>query len=175
MLNLALAIATVLAFALIVARDAPSPGIEIERRHPPPGVDEIRVYISGAVARPGVVTIEPGERVLQALQRAGGASPEADLSAVNLARRLVDEDHVHVPVMGERSPLIDLNSATQAELESLPGIGPVRAGRIIDERQHGPFQSTDELVERGIIPASVYEGLRDLIATPGIDAVESWP
>ncbi len=167
MLNLALATAGLLAFALIISRDAGSPGVEIEHRDPPAGIDEIRVYLSGAVIRPGVVAVEPGERVAEAMQRAGGPTVDADLSAVNLARRLVDEDHVHVPVAGEASPLIDLNTASQRELESLPGIGPVRASRIIEERQQARFESTDELMERGIVPASIYEGLRDLVATPG--------
>lgn len=172
LLNLALAVAALLAFAALVTQEPPSPGVELERRDPPRGVDEMRVHVSGAVLQPGVVTVEPGERVVEALERAGGAAEEADLAAVNLARRLADEDHIHVPRIGESSPLIDLNSATQQELESLPGIGPVRATRIIEARAEAPFLASDELVERGIVPASVYEGLRDLVATPQERAVE---
>jgi competence protein ComEA len=172
LLNLALAVAALLAFALLIAREPASLGVEVERRDPPRGIDEIRVHISGAVLRPGVVTVEPGERVIEALERAGGAASDADLAAVNLARRLADEDHIHVPLLGESSPLIDLNSATQRELESLPGIGPVRAAGIIEARAEAPFLTSDELVERGIVPASVYEGLRDLVATPQERTVE---
>jgi competence protein ComEA len=163
LLNLALLLAALLAFAVLAMRESPSPGIEVEVRDPPGGIDEVRVYVSGAVREPGVVTLVPGDRVAEAVAVAGGAAQDADLAALNLARRVVDEDHVHVPRVGESSSLINVNTASQRELESLPGIGPVRAGGIIAARAEAPFTSTDELVERGLVPASVYEGFKDLV------------
>ena len=93
---------------------------------------------------------------------------------MNLARRLRDEDQVLVPRLGETAALgavqtpagelIDINTAPESVLDALPGIGPVRAGRIVESRQtDGPFERPEELVERGLIPQSVFEQVRDLI------------
>ena len=73
--------------------------------------------------------------------------------------RVRDEDHVHVPRVGEASGLVDLNSATAAELEELPGIEPVYEGRIIEARALRRFGSVDELVGREVIPEHVFEGI----------------
>ncbi len=167
LLNALLIALAISAFVLLLIRNTPSPGVEIEVRDPPPGVDEIRVYLSGAVVEPGVISVDPGDRIADALVLVGGPTEDADLAAVNLARRVLDEDHVHVPRIGEADPLIDINRATGDELQWLPGIGPVRADQILLSRAEEPFATTDELVERGILPASVYEGLRDLITAGG--------
>ncbi len=164
-LNLLLAAAGLAAFIVLAARSHGSPGIEIETRDPAPGIDELRVDVAGAVADPTVVIVTPGERVIDAIARAGGATSEADTTALNLSRRLVDQDHIVVPRRGERAPLLDLNRATASEFEVLPGIGPVYARAIVSARDaSGPFASTDELVERDVIPAHVYEQIRDLVA-----------
>ena len=114
-----------------------------------------------------MVTAAPGDRVADAIAQAGGIAPDADLTAVNLARRLADEDQIVVPLIGEREPLIDINSASASELETLPGIGPVYAAAIVAERERGgPFLTTDDLVLRGALPQHVYVKVRDLIATP---------
>lgn len=163
-LPLTLVLAIVVGVAVLTLRAGGSPGIEIERRDPSPGIDEIRVHVSGAVLEPGVIIAAPGDRVADAVAMAGGASEGADLDALNLARRLVDQDQVRVPLIGEGPPLIDLNSATAAELEALPGIGPVRAAAVIASRlEAGPFTTSDDLLERRLIPASVYEDIRDLV------------
>ena len=166
-LQLVLATAAVVALVILLVRPTPSPGVEVERRAPSPGIDEIRVDVRGAVRSPGVVIARPGQRVEDVIAAAGGALPDADLAAMNLARRVLDQDDVVVPRAGESAAaLLDLNRATQRQLEALPGIGVARATAIIAARQRAPFISTDELVERGLIPPSVYAGLRDLVATP---------
>lgn len=163
-LPLALVLAIAVGVAVLTLRSGTGPGIEIERRDPSPGIDEIMVHVSGAVLHPGIVTAAPGDRVADAVTMAGGALPDADLGALNLARRLADQDRVRVPLLGEAAPLIDLNRATAEELEALPGIGPVRAAAVIASRlETGPFTTSDDLLERRLIPESVYEAIRDLV------------
>ena len=165
--QIALAAAALVAVVLLLVRQTPSPGLEVKRRAPSPGIDEIRVDVSGEVKAPGVVIARPGQRVDDAIAAAGGATAEADLGALNLARRVLDQDRVAVPKRGDPTArLLDLNRATQQQLEALPGIGATRARAIIASRQRNAFTSTDELVERGLLPASVYAGIRDLVATP---------
>lgn len=162
--NLGLAAAAVAALLVLGTRTEHA-GIEVERRDPAPGVDELRVDVAGAVLRPGVVTVAPGERVADALARAGGPAPDADTAPLNLSRRLVDQDHIVVPRRGERPGLLDLNRASAAQLETLPGIGKAYAATIVTARERdGPFRSTDDLVERGVLPARAYEAIRDLVA-----------
>jgi hypothetical protein len=138
-LNLALLAAIVVALAVLVARCEGTTGIEVEVRTPRPGIDEIRVDVAGAVLIPGVVVAAPGDRV-------------------------IDQDHIVVPRVGEGTALLDINSATAAQLEALPGIGLVRSQQIVDAREAGgPFETTDALLTRGVLSEFVYEGLRDLI------------
>lgn len=143
---------------------------------------EIVVHVSGAVAAPGLVRLPPGSRIDDALRAAGGALEDADLSAVNLARPLVDGEQIHIPVPGEEprpdaAPVpaqegatagstgtgdaarIDLNTASAAELEELPGVGPAIAARIVEHRErNGPFTSVEGLLEvSGIGPATLEE------------------
>jgi competence protein ComEA len=135
---------------------------------------EARVYISGAVQRPGVYTVAEGDRWIDVLEIAGGPTVEADVEAVNLSTRVRDEAHINIPRLGETTSAvagqtaagekIDINTASEALLDTLPGIGEVRAARIVESRQTlGPFASTQELVERGVIPRSTYENIADLI------------
>jgi competence protein ComEA len=126
------------------------------------------VHVVGQVRHPGVVRLPPGSRVLDAVQAAGGALPSADLNHLNLARAVVDGEQIVVPKPGENIPvgglsggagvgptsagsvggLVDLNTADAAALDSLPGVGPVIAQRILDWRtEHGRFTSVDELGE----------------------------
>lgn len=162
--RIALGAAAALALAILVLRADADPGIEVLRLDPPPGVDEIRVEVTGAVAQPGVYTVQPGDRVADALALAGGLEPDADAAALNLSLRLRDEDRMVVPRIGEGSPLLDINTATAAELEELPGIGPVYSAAIVAAReQSGPFATTDALVERDVIPEHVYDRIRALI------------
>lgn len=149
-----------------------------------PGVDTVVVHVSGAVAQPGVVELLIGSRVVDALAQAGGPDDEADLSALNLARPLVDGEQVHVPVVGEAPPggaassgtaggsaaagapgaVVNINTAGPAELESLPGVGPALAGRIIAWReQNGLFRSVDELLAVSGIGEKTLAGFRDQV------------
>jgi competence protein ComEA len=143
------------------------------------------VHVAGRVGDPGVVELPAGARVGDAVTAAGGADDDADLSAVNLARPVGDGEQVYVPAVGEEPPppaggavgsgaapepdggsaggsaggTVDLNTATLAELQTLPGVGPVLAQRILDWRtEHGSFASVDELNEvSGIGDATLAE------------------
>ena len=127
----------------------------------------VLVHVAGAVVSPGVVSLPAGARVVDAIARAGGAQPDADLDRLNLAARLLDGQRVLVVRVGATAPggdgvpapadgtPLDLNSATVAQLDTLPGIGPTLAGAIVAERdRRGGFRSVDELGEvHGIGPA----------------------
>jgi competence protein ComEA len=139
-----------------------------------PSASEIQVYVAGAVNRPGVYYLNDGDRWIDAVEAAGGPTAEADVEAVNLALRLHDEDQVLVPRLGEQAvlasaqapqnELVDINTASAAVLDSLPGIGEVRSQNIVDSRQRdGPFSRIEELVERKLIPQSVFDQIRELI------------
>lgn len=162
-IRIAFGAAAALALAILVLRADDSPGIEVLRLDPPPGVDEIRVEVTGAVARPGVYTVQPGDRASDAIARAGGLQPDADTAALNLSLRLRDEDRVVVPRVGERSPLLDVNTATPEELDELPGIGPVYSAAIVEARERSRFETTEDLVTRDVIPEHAYDRIRELI------------
>jgi competence protein ComEA len=161
---------------LVTGRGSGSPGVEIILPTPTSS-PELRVYVSGAVARPGVYTMADGQRVSDAVDAAGGAGQDAMLSCVNLALRVRDEAHYHVPGAGEPCQAgaapsgetgppagIDLNSATVDELETLPGIGPARARAMVDYRErNGGFKSTQQVMEVPGIGPAIYENIRDLV------------
>lgn len=142
-----------------------------------PAPAELVVDVVGAVVRPGVVRLPPGSRVVDALDAAGGALTDADVARLNLARVLVDGEQVVVPRPGDPVPaappaagggeggatLVDLNSADEATLDTLPGIGPVLAARIVEHRAAGPFASVDDLVDVPGIGQALLEDLRDLV------------
>lgn len=114
-----------------------------------PSPELIVVAVVGRVHRPGLVELPAGSRVADAVAAAGGPLPETDLTTLNLARRLVDGELVVVGLGGTPGGAggrLNLNTATAADLESLPGIGPVLAERIVEYRdQHGGFRTVDEL------------------------------
>jgi competence protein ComEA len=130
----------------------------------------IAVHVAGAVTRPGVVELPAGSRVIDAVESVGGGSADADLDRLNLAAKLTDGQRVYVPKVGQPDPgvvpdvggspaaagapsggataggKLNVNTATQAQLEDLPGIGPTYAQAIIAERQRrGGFKSVNEL------------------------------
>lgn len=129
------------------------------------------VHVAGAVRRPGLYRLAEGKRVADAVARAGGATAPADTAAINLAAPLADGMQVLVPrrVAGGSGATaggrVSLSSATAAELDELPGIGPVTAQKILDYRaEHGGFRSVEDLdAIPGIGPARV-EQLRDVVS-----------
>ena len=129
------------------------------------------VHVAGAVRRPGLYRLAEGKRVADAVARAGAATAPADTAAINLAAPLADGMQVVVPsrVAGAAGPAaagrVNLNSASAAELDALPGIGPVTAQKIVDHRlAHGGFRSVDDLdAIPGIGPARI-EQLRELVS-----------
>ena len=144
---------------------------------PPTTAGPLVVHVAGAVVSPGVYELAPGARVQAALEAAGGAVPGADPGALNLAAPVGDGERVYVPMVGEPVPIatgspavtvapgpVDLNQASAAELDGLPGIGPATAAAIVDHReQNGPFASVEDLeAVRGIGPAKL-DALRDLV------------
>ena len=138
---------------------------------PAPG--EIYVHVLGAVVRPGLYVLRTDSRVVDALAAAGGSTDAADLAGVNLARRVEDGEQILVPVVGAvtdpsaASPgdgTVDLNTADQAALEELPGIGPALAERIVAWREdNGRFRTVDDLLAVPGIGEKVLEGLRDAV------------
>ena len=146
---------------------APTSGAPLVSTTPSPtsaaSAAAVTVDVAGKVRRPGVRTLPAGSRVVDAVRRAGGARRGVDLGSLNLARVLVDGEQVFVggpvPAGGiaagtsTRAPdppgaLVDLNTATGEELETLPGVGPVTAEKILDWRAaHGAFAAVDELLE----------------------------
>lgn len=169
----------VAAGALVVAVRARTPGpvpVEVIEATPEPTAPPLIVVdVEGAVARPGVVRLASGARVADALAAAGGTTPDADPAALNKAAALRDGARVYVPRYGEAPPAgsigseserrVDINHASTAELESLPGIGPSTAARIVRARELKAFSKVEELQTRGLVTARVLSDIRDLVTT----------
>ena len=142
------------------------------------GTEAFPVYVSGWVTTPGVVQMVEGAIVADAVAAAGGALEEALLDEINLARPLVDGDHVQIPGPGDSiaatsgggegsSGLISLNQADASLLEDLPGVGPVLAERIVAHREaNGPFETVEDLLEVPGIGEAKLAAMRDSIAVP---------
>ena len=177
-------------FGLVALDDRGGPPIVIDD---PRADATVVVAVDGAVVSPGIYALAADARVQDALTAAGGLAPDADLAAINPARRLRDEDRIVVPRQGASagSPerpaaqvagqttesasavagvgpaavgAINLNTAPAADLETLPEIGPVLAQRIVDYRTaHGPFESVEELARVEGVSARTVETLRPLV------------
>jgi competence protein ComEA len=143
---------------------------------------DLVVEIVGAVRQPGVYRLPAGARVGDLVRVAGGYGPRVDTAraeqTLNLAAPLRDGEQVRIPSRDDTAApsaagvgeapsaatrLVDLNGATQAELEALPGIGPATAAKIIAAREEAPFTAVEELRSRGILGEKTFERLRDLV------------
>ena len=151
------------------------------RATPGPSQTTVVVDVAGKVRHPGVVSVPAGARVIDAIKAAGGLRPGADAGTLNLARRVVDGEQI--PVGVEVTPAavppaappgpagtavpgtpVDLNAATAAQLDQLPGVGPVLAQRIVDYRtQHGAFRSVDELRQVSGIGEAKFGDVKSLV------------
>jgi competence protein ComEA len=168
----AVALGAVVALARLRA-PAPVPIAVVEASATSTAAPLVYVDVAGAVVRPGVVRLSFGTRVGDAIAAAGGVTPDADLGVLNRAALLRDGARVYVPRIGEMPPAgsigsetetkIDVNHASAAELESLPGIGPATATRIIRSRDTRPFAKLEELQTRGLVTARVLADIRDLL------------
>jgi competence protein ComEA len=141
----------------------------------------IRVHVSGAVRQPAVYELALGSIVQDAVDAAGGPASDADLDCINLALELRDQQQVYVPRQGETGPPppvsggepqgggstglpININTATTAELETLPRIGPTMAQRIVEYREaNGPFAAIEDIQNVPGIGPATFEGMKDLI------------
>lgn len=146
--------------------------------------EEISVYICGSVRNPGVITLPKDSRLAEALEMAGGAGEKADLTAVNLAYKLADEDMIYIPVLGEKpvetagaaaasaaatvkkgsggSEKVNINTAGESELDTLDGVGPATARAIIAYRnQIGAFGSIEQIKEVKGIGDAKYSSIKD--------------
>ncbi len=137
----------------------------------------ISVDISGAVKNPGVYQLKDGSRIEDGIKEAGGFSNNVNQEYVskylNLAQKLSDGSKVYVPLEGEQAnnsqagvagvnsqAKVNINTATQAEIEALPGIGPVTASKVISSR---PYQTIEELQSKKVVSNSVFEKIKDLV------------
>lgn len=149
---------------------------------------QIVVHVAGEVRRPGVYVLPPGSRIIDAVNAAGGITARADVEVINLATPLIDSSQVYVPAKGSvrqqsfarpqpgmnvgastdsqqaSSGLVNINRATAAELEKLPGVGPSTAQAIIDYRNsHGPFASPEDLLNVKGIGPSKFAAMQPLV------------
>ena len=149
---------------------------------------QIVVHVAGEVRNPGVYELPPGSRIIDAVNAAGGITARADVEVINLATPLIDSSQVYVPAKGSvrqqsfarpqpgmnvgastdsqqaSSGLVNINRATAAELEKLPGVGPSTAQAIIDYRNsHGPFASPEDLLNVKGIGPSKFAAMQPLV------------
>ena len=158
------------------AADAPAQKEATEQ----PVASSVVVYISGAVAQPDTYTLPADARVKDVVLAAGGFSADAATDSINLAQRIADGQHIHIPRVGEAAAApvenvsapsasaagrININQASTAQLEGLPRIGAALAQRIVEWRgANGPFRAVDDVQKVKGVSASVFEEIKDLIS-----------
>jgi competence protein ComEA len=191
-------VALIVAVSGVLLATRPSPAVEVDGPtgveagavaadasgaiRPAASADVVLVEVGGAVVRPGVYRLQPGARVLDAVDAAGGFGPRVDAAQadrqLNLAATVRDGDEIHVPARGEvaQAPppsgaagsdgggaggaAIDLNQATAEQLDTLPGVGPATAAKIIAARTEQPFASVDDLAARKVVGPATLEKIR---------------
>ncbi|MDU6985175.1 MAG: helix-hairpin-helix domain-containing protein [Terrisporobacter othiniensis] len=146
---------------------------------------KITVYVSGAVNKPGIVTLNEGDRLAKAVEKVGGTTKKADLNGINMAIKLQDEMHYIVPRIGEvvkdsasevvsegnfnqaessKTSQININTATIEELDKLPGVGEATANKIVNHRsENGEFKSIEEIKNVNGIGDKKFEEMKNLI------------
>ena len=139
-----------------------------------PAGRQVVVHVDGAVIRPGVYQLKADSRVGDAINAAGGLATSADQSKINLAAKVADGQKIYIARIGEEvkgttsitsttgiTGLININTASESELDKLPGVGPVTAAKIIASR---PYSAPEELLTKKVVNTSVYEKIKGLIA-----------
>lgn len=187
------AVAAIVAFLLIPRGQTDNSDIVLSEQNPFPELVEeeiieevsvptiIVVDVKGAVRHPGVYSLEEGDRLIDAVNAAGGYSPDADSRLLNHALRLTDELLIYVPLEGEELPegevslgqgdaaatndgVVNINTATESELTAIAGIGPAKATAIIQYREeHGPYSTPEGLMEVSGIGQKTFEKLQHQI------------
>ncbi|MEO6472972.1 MAG: ComEA family DNA-binding protein, partial [Aeromicrobium sp.] len=135
---------------------------------------ELVIDVEGKVGRPGIVTLPKGSRVVDAIKAAGGVKGKADISVLNMARKITDGEQILVgiaPVAGVAAAPgapgthVNLNTATAEQLDELPGVGPVTAKSILDWRtKNGSFTKVEDLLDVKGIGQATLDDLRDLVS-----------
>lgn len=162
----------------VAVPSAPVPTVAASATELPSTATEVVVHVTGAVARPGLVTLPAGARVADAIAAAGGTIEGAAPDLINLARAIVDGEQIHVPREGEdvsqvptatvggvlADGRVELNRATALDLQTLPGVGPVLAARIIAHRDaNGPFTSPGDLRQVSGIGEKTFQSMAELV------------
>jgi competence protein ComEA len=171
------AAATVVALAggallLLPSNGSTPPPFEVVAGERPQG--RLTVHVSGAVTRPGLVSLPEGARIADAILAAGGARADALLTSLNLAATVVNGQQLVVPAVGPADPAtsqrdgrVAINTADAVALEALPGVGPVLAERIVEHRErHGPFGVVEDLLDVPGIGEAKLAALREMVLVP---------
>lgn len=144
-------------------------GVPVEL-HPPPTQMPISVHVTGSVVAPGIYDLPEGSRMADAIDAAGGFLPIADQEQINLVALVTDGEKIIIGTRsnygasGESSGRININTASLAELDTLPGIGPSTAQAIFDYRQEkGNFERIDQITNVSGIGPATYDRIKDLI------------
>lgn len=156
--------------------------VEMDKEESPIEEDtlDIMVHICGEVYNPGLIQLESGNRIIDAVELAGGLKKDADLDKINLAKKLQDEDKIYIPKIGEdiefevfneisaeskdlKQGQIDINKCSREELMTLPGIGEVTANKILDYRMNNSFKRKEDIMEVSGIGEKKFLSMKDLI------------
>jgi len=172
-LNVVIGVLAGLLLAGLIWLVARAPGGQSVALRPPPTEALMVVHVVGAVPRPGVYKLPPGSRVQDAVDAAGGFLAEADKNGLNRARLLQDGEQLSIPFLAGREPtpvspeyveLININTASVEELETLPGVGPTLAENIVSFREiNGPFMNVEDILQVSGMGPSIFDEIKDLI------------